>query len=691
MRKRILRRYEAAVALFPKLSFNPAVALRRALTGYDKRDFLADLIAGSIVGVVALPLAMALAIAVDVPPQLGLYTAIVGGFLIALLGGSKVNVSGPTAAFIVILAPIGHKFGIGGLLMATLMAGGILVIMGLVRLGRLIEFIPYPVTTGFTAGIAVVIATTQLKDFFGLTTPKMPDHWTDKIRVLAHAAHTARVPDLIIGASTLAILILWPRITKRVPGPLVALTLAALLAWILDHAVTGGFHARTIGDLSYELGGKTYHGIPGAPPTPVLPWTLEGHDGKPLVVSWDLFYALMPSAFAIAMLGAIESLLSAVVADGMTGKKHDPDAELVAQGIGNMAVPFFGGIAATGAIARTATNIRSGARSPIAAMVHALFVLAAVVMLAPQLSYLPMSALAALLLIVSWNMSEVGHFQHIVRVAPKSDTAVLLACFTLTVIFDMVVAVSIGVVLAALLFMRRMADISATRLVGEHPVLKEPLPKNVLLYEIAGPLFFGAAEKAVSTLQTVRRYSTVILYMGAVPAMDMTGLVALESALAKLKHARAFVSSPAYSSSRRRSWPRGGSRTWTTSCCSAAPSTRPSRSPAPARPPSGGPTRSRCRRSGRSQFDPRDGAAYDSIDGSALHRVAARGELPVRPEGRGAPHPDPCFHRAQRQWEEHASARSAAGFGKSGSDGLVLWDRQGILRARQLLRRLVSG
>jgi sulfate permease, SulP family len=539
MRKRIRRRYEAAVALFPKLGLKPAIALRQALGGgYGKRDLAADLVAGLIVGIVALPLAMALAIAVDVPPQLGLYTAIVGGFVIAFLGGSRVQVSGPTAAFIVILAPIGHKFGIGGLALATLMAGAILIIMGLARMGRLIEFIPHPVTTGFTSGIAVVIATSQLKDFFGLTTGKNPDHYIDRVRMLVAAADTAHAPDITIGVVTLAILIFWPRVTKRIPGPLFALAFAAVLAYALDHLVAGGFHAATIADrFHYTVDGATRAGIPPMPPVPVLPWDLPGTKG----VSFDMLYSLLPSAFAIAMLGAIESLLCAVVADGMAGTKHDPDAELVAQGIGNVVVPFFGGIAATGAIARTATNIRAGARSPVAAMTHAIFMLAAVLALAPLLAYLPMASLAALLLIVAWNMSERHHFAHIIRVAPKSDAAVLLACFSLTVVFDMVVSVSIGVVLAALLFMRRMADISSTRLVGEHPVLKEPLPKHVLLYEIAGPLFFGAAQKAVGALGNVRRYSTVILYMGGVPAMDVTGLVALESALANLRQARAFV------------------------------------------------------------------------------------------------------------------------------------------------------
>ena len=519
-----------------------ARALRDALReGYSSRDLRADVMAGVVVGIVALPLAMALAIAVGVPPQHGIYTAIVAGALIALLGGSQVQVSGPTAAFVVVLAPIVAKYGLAGLLVAGMMAGVILLIMGLARLGRLIEFIPHPVTTGFTAGIATVIAVLQVKDLLGLTPAGNPEHFIERLSTLVEALPTARVADVIVGAVTLAMLLVWPRINKKIPAPLVGLLAGTLVSLLLAQL---GWHVATIGTrFSFDDGGTIRAGIPALPPHPLLPWTLPGPGGQPLVLSLEVLRELAPSAFAIAILGAIESLLCAVIADGMAGTKHDPDVELMAQGVGNLVAPFFGGIAATGAIARTATNIRAGGRSPVAAIVHAGFVLAGVAILAPALAYLPMAALAALLVIVAWNMSEAHHFVHIVRVAPKSDTLVLLACYFLTVIFDMVVAVSAGIMLAALLFMRRMADISHAKLISdEHPSLDEPLPRGVLLYEIAGPLFFGATQKAMSALENIKAPGRVmILHMGAVPAMDVTGLVALESSIAQLIATRHFV------------------------------------------------------------------------------------------------------------------------------------------------------
>jgi SulP family sulfate permease len=539
------RRYEAAkAAILPNLKFSPGSALRAELAhGYGKRDLIADALAGLVVGVVALPLAMALAIASGVPPQHGLYTSIIAGAVIALLGGSKVNVSGPTAAFVVILAPIAARFGLGGLLVATLMAGLMLVVMGLARMGRLIEFVPHPVTTGFTAGIAVVIATLQVKDFLGLTLAENPEHFLEKVAVIARALPSTQPGDLVVGLTTLAVLIGFPRVTQRVPAPLVGL-IAGTIAALVVGQLAPGWSVATIGSkFSYLADGVRHPGIPAMPPVPVLPWHLPGGDGQPLVLSFSLIRTLAPSAFAIAMLGAIESLLCAVVADGMAGTKHDPDVELLAQGVGNLAAPFFGGIAATGAIARTATNIRAGARSPLASFFHAVFVLAAMLALAPLLGYLPMAALAALLLVVAYRMSEVHHFLHILRVAPRSDTIVLVVCFTLTVVFDMVVSVSIGIVLAALLFMRRMAEISRTSLTVEgHPGLAEPLPRGVFLYEIAGPLFFGAAQKAMSALETVRAPGrVVILDMSSVPAMDVTGLVALESAIDELEKTGHFV------------------------------------------------------------------------------------------------------------------------------------------------------
>jgi SulP family sulfate permease len=538
------RRYRENKEENRSISFSMAAALRYSLrTGYGARDLRTDILAGLVVGIVALPLAMALAIASGVPPQHGLYTSIVAGALIALLGGSCTNVSGPTAAFVVLLAPVSAKFGVGGLLLATFMAGTMLLAMGMARLGRLIQFIPYPVTTGFTAGIGVVIATLQLKDFLGLSPASSPEHFPEKVLALARAMPTARWQDLSIGAFTLALLVAWPRITKKIPGPLVAMALGALLAWLLERLVPG-FRVDTIGTrFSYTVGGQTFAGIPRTPPRFTWPWEFPGPGGQPMELSLQLVRSLMGPAFAIAALGAIESLLCAVVADGMAGTKHDPDVELAAQGLGNMVAPFFGGIAATGAIARTATNIRAGGKSPIASFVHALFVLAAVLILAPLLAYLPMASLAALLLIVAWNMSEARHFVHMVRVAPKSDIMVLLTCFSLTVVFDMVISVSAGILLAALLFMRRMSESFEARLSREdHPHLKDPHMKGVVVYEIAGPLFFGAAEKAIETLTSVRDDTrAIVLQMDAVPVIDITGLVALESAIDKLARAHIFV------------------------------------------------------------------------------------------------------------------------------------------------------
>jgi SulP family sulfate permease len=522
----------------------PGLALRESLReGYGFAGLRADIMAGIVVGVVALPLSMALAIASGVPPQHGLYTAIVGGGLIALLGGSRVQVSGPTAAFVVILSPISQRFGLGGLLLATLMAGLLLILMGLARMGRLIEFVPYPVTTGFTAGIAVVIGTLQVKDLLGLTVEAMPEHYLDRLEALLLALPSTRLEDVVIGSLTLALLICWPRVTRRIPAPLVALTLGAGAAALAARLIPG-FEVATIQSrFHYVLEGATLPGIPRTPPLPVLPWNMPGPGGRPLLLSFTLIRLLAPSAFAIALLGAMESLLSAVVADGMTGQKHDPDVELLAQGVGNMVVPFFGGIAATGAIARTATNVRSGARSPLAAFFHALVVLAAALTLAPLLGYLPMASLAALLLLVAWNMSERDHFVRMLRVAPRSDVAVLLICFGLTVLFDMVVAVTVGVVLASLLFMKRMAEVSEVRLVEEHPLtLDKPLPKGVVIYEVAGPLFFGAAHQAMAALKQVDEgVRVVILDLRSVPAMDATALVGLESAFERLHRDQVFV------------------------------------------------------------------------------------------------------------------------------------------------------
>ena len=526
-----------------RLSRLPAAALRAVIAGgYTRADLRSDVLAGIVVGVVALPLAMALAIAVGVAPQHGLYTAIVAGGLVALLGGSRMQVSGPTAAFIVILAPIYTRFGLAGLLMSGLLGGVLLVAMGLGRLGQFIEFIPHPVTTGFTAGIATVIATLQLKDFFGLHVTKMPERYFDKVAALWHARGTVSLVDLGIGCVTLAILLAVPRLTRRVPGALIALPIAALLAFAIERLVPGVTVSTLARRFHTTVGGRVYDGVPPLPPLPGLPWNAGGPEGQPFTLTFATLRELMPGAFAVAMLGGIESLLSAVVADGLSGTRHDPDAELLALGIGNIVTPFFGGIPATGAIARTATNIRSGARSPVAAVVHSATVLAAVAALASLIGTLPMAAMAALLLLVAWNISEVKHFGHILRVAPRSDAVVLLTCFGLTVAFDMVVAVSVGVVLAALLFMRRMAELTRVSLAGDGqgdpsaPAAHPDLPKGVAIYEIAGPLFFGAAQRATSGLGAISdRARVLIIRLDQVPVMDSTGLVALESALAQLR------------------------------------------------------------------------------------------------------------------------------------------------------------
>jgi SulP family sulfate permease len=502
--------------------------------GYDGGDFRADLMAGLVVGVVALPLSMALAIASGVPPQHGLYTAIIAGIVCALLGGTRCQVTGPTAAFVVILVPIVTRFGFGGLLVAGLMAGVILMLMGAFKLGNLIQYIPHPVTTGFTAGIAVVIGTIQLKDFFGLRFGS-PETYVERCKMMLQAHATASGWELAVGGATLGMLIGIPRIQKKVPAPLIALVAASVLAALAAHFIPG-FHVSTIGSrFSTMVHGHEVRGIPPLPPLPMNPFAAAGPGGAPMHFSLSLLHALIGPAFAIAMLGAIESLLAAVVSDGMSGTKHEPNSELVALGIANVLCPLFGGIAATGALARTATNIRAGARSPFAAVIHSLFVLLCTIALAPLVAFLPMAALAALLLIVAKNMAEVRHFVHIVRVAPRSDVLVLLTCFSLTVLFDMVIAVSVGVVLAALLFMKRMAELSETKL-DTGTMAKLELPAGVKLYEIAGPLFFGAAQRAMSAFDTIAKSrEAIILYLGQVPAIDATGLVALETTVDRLK------------------------------------------------------------------------------------------------------------------------------------------------------------
>ncbi|MCO1671474.1 C4-dicarboxylic acid transporter DauA [Pseudomonas aeruginosa] len=507
-------------------------AWRQSLrAGYSLRALRGDLGAGLTVGIIAIPLAMALAIAVGVPPQHGLYTVLVAAPLIALSGGSRFNVTGPTAAFVVILLPIVQQYGLGGLLLCTLLAGLILVAMGLGRVGRLIQFIPYPVTLGFTAGIGIVIATLQLKDFLGLQVHGQPQHYLEQAGLLLRSLPSLRPGDSLVGLSALAILVAWPRLFPKIPGHLVALAGGLLLGLLLERL---GLPVATLGErFSYEHEGVVHAGIPPYLPSLQLPWNLPGPDGQPLGLSFELIRQLLAPAFAIAMLGAIESLLCAVVADGMTGSRHDPNGELLGQGLGNLVAPLFGGITATAAIARTAANIRAGAFSPLAAMLHAGVVLLAMLFLAPLFSYLPMAALAALLMMVAWNMSEAPHVVHTLRIAPRSDVLVLLACLVLTVLFDMVLAVGVGLLLAAGLFVKRMSELTDTASLprGFHQALAD-LPAPVLAYAIRGPLFFGAAEKALSVLRRLNpEAKVVIIEMSAVPMLDLTALAALESML----------------------------------------------------------------------------------------------------------------------------------------------------------------
>lgn len=499
--------------------------------GYTLERLRGDLVAGLTVGIIAIPLAMALAIAVGVPPQNGLYTVLVAAPLIALTGGSRFNVSGPTAAFVVILLPITQQYGLGGLLLCTMLAGLILIALGLLRAGRLIQYIPYPVILGFTAGIGVVIATLQLKDLLGLTTAGHARHYIEQLGELIVALPGARLGDGVIGAVCLAVLIAWPRWVPRVPGHLVALLVGTLLGLAMEH---GGWPIATLGErFSYVVDGIAHPGIPPFLPSFDWPWNLPDSQGHPLILSYDLIRQLLAPAFAIAMLGAIESLLCAVVADGMTGSKHDPNAELMGQGLGNLVAPLFGGITATAAIARSATNVRSGAFSPLAAIIHSLVVLVAIVLLAPLFSYLPMAALAALLVMVAWNMSEAGHVLHTLRIAPRSDVLVLLTCLGLTVLFDMVLAVAVGLLLAAGLFIKRMSELTDSAELPRHfhQALLD-MPEHVRCYAIRGPLFFGAAEKALDVL---RRFDpgvrVVVVEMSAVPMLDMTALAAFENIL----------------------------------------------------------------------------------------------------------------------------------------------------------------
>lgn len=492
------------------------------LKTYNKALFIKDLTAGTIVAIIALPLSIALGIASGVTPEQGLFTAIIAGFLISMLGGSRVQIGGPTGAFMVIVYGIVMEFGINGLITATMMAGVIMMAMGFLKMGSIIKFIPYPITTGFTTGIAVTIFTSQIKDFLGLQLTHNPAEFLEKIVVYGENIHTLNWNSVMIGCLSLVILIFWPRITGKIPGSLVALIVATLVVQLT------GLEVATIGSTFGELSSKL--------PRPQLP-TLALADLR----------RLMGPAFTIAILGSIESLLSAVVADGIIGSKHRSNMELVAQGIANIASGLFGGIPATGAIARTVANIKNGGSTPVAGMVHAVVLLLIMLLFMPLAKLVPLSALAAILIMVAYNMGDWREFAEYLH-APKSDLLVLLTTFVITVVFDLVLAIEIGMVLAAFLFMKRMSDVAEVNSVildaGEETTLEAEsalnpglttrgglqLPKGVLAYEISGPFFFGAADKFLDHLSGLDAHAkAVLLIMNKVPAMDATALFAFRS------------------------------------------------------------------------------------------------------------------------------------------------------------------
>ena len=487
------------------------------LKKYSGAQLMSDVVAGIIVAIIALPLSIALALASGVGPEQGIYTAIAAGFVISFLGGSQVQIAGPTAAFATIVAGIVAKSGVEGLAIATIMAGIILVIMGFCHFGSLIKFIPFTITTGFTSGIAVTIVIGQLKDFFGVTYPAGMEtiETMQKLKAFAAGFGSVNLHAIIVGVVCLAILIVMPMITEKIPGSLVAVIAGILMVKFLP------LHVNTIGDL-YTVSNKL--------PAFRLP-----------VFSYDVIQGSLSDAFTIAVLAAIESLLSCVVADGMIGGKHRSNTELVAQGAGNIISALFGGIPATGAIARTAANVKNGGRTPVAGMVHAFTLLLILLFLMPYASLIPMTCLASILMIVGYNMSGWRTVGRMIKRAPKSDVAVLLVTFVLTVFFDLVVAIEFGMVLAAFLFLKRMSDVAQIRQWVDKENLDDPVlsedsdlkqvPKNTVVYEVFGALFFGAANNFLNVINDETK-NVLILRMRNVPAMDISGLDALEETLA---------------------------------------------------------------------------------------------------------------------------------------------------------------
>jgi SulP family sulfate permease len=505
-------------------------AIRESLkeAPYNVNAFSKDLLAGLSIGIIAIPLAMALAIAIGVAPQYGLYTAIIAGFIIPLTGGSCFSVSGPTAAFVVILYPIVHQYGLAGLLLASLLSGLILIIMALLRLGRYIQYIPESVTLGFTGGIAIVIAVLQIKGFFGLAITEMPESFLGKAIALTRAFPAFSVPTLLVGLSALVVFIFWPKLKLPVPAHLPAVIVASFMAFILNQQ---GFAVATIGStFSFTLpDGTLGAGIPSILPDVQWPWLRAQAGEVPLVLSWQLASDLLSAAFAIAMLGAIESLLCAVVLDSMSGKKHSANSELLGQGIGNIITPFFGGITATAAVARSAANYKAGAISPIAAMVHALVVLVSLLSLSSVLAYIPMAGMSALLIVVAWNMSETPKIIHLVKKSPASEVLVLIVCLLLTIFFDMVIAISVGIILASLLFMKQVADMTKVRDISEQKKhVHVTLPLGWKVFKINGPLFFAAADSVFGELAHLSgEQNGVVLYFDGVPILDSGGVAAL--------------------------------------------------------------------------------------------------------------------------------------------------------------------
>jgi sulfate permease, SulP family len=490
------------------------------LRGYTRHDFTADLIAGITVGLVALPLAMAFGIASGVKPEAGIYTAIVAGFLISALGGSRVQIGGPTGAFVVIVAGIVARHGLSGLLMVTLMAGALLLLMAWSGLGKAVQFIPRPVTIGFTNGIALLIVSTQIKDFFNIDTGSraVPSEFFPRIRLLVENFGTAHMPTVALASGSLLLIILWPRLNRRIPGMIVALIAGTL--------------ATAIFNLPVVTIGSRFGGIPTGFPRIAIP-----------AFRADLILPLLPSAITVALLAAIESLLSAVVADSMTGDRHDSSVELVAQGVANVVVPLFGGIPATGAIARTATNIRSGARTPVAGMIHALTLLVIVLVAAPLARFIPLATLAAVLLVVAYNMGEWGEIRPILRLS-GADIAVWWATFLLTVMADLTVAVEVGMVLASLLYIYRISETTTVSTVTDeyiedgwlHILQDKHVPDYVTILRIHGPFLFGTTQKLIEATADLTPFAPiVVLRLRNMSALDATGLHAIESLADRLR------------------------------------------------------------------------------------------------------------------------------------------------------------